>query len=263
MFSDSFWAETLSLSPSAGRFPALTQTFLKTMKRSRIGVNFGHVLVSKGVRGDVQDQRRGPAPERLTPVVLLKEARGRSDAGLVEECRQGDSTAFDELVRRYKDRIFNVVFRFLGNREDALDVTQEAFVRAYRGIREFKGAAKVYTWLYSIAANLARNHLRDTSRKGRGKGVSLDDAPQAVHEAVAARQDPSSLLADREMDGLLQKCLEEVPDHYRLAFVLRTFEDLSYEEIANIMGCPVGTVKSRLNQARRMLLDRLKELEVL
>ena len=92
-------------------------------------------------------------------MVLLKEAKGHSDVGLVAECQNGDSTAFDELVRRYKDRIYNVVYRFLGNHEDALDVSQEVFVRAYRGIREFQGHAQVYTWLYSIARNLARNQL--------------------------------------------------------------------------------------------------------
>ena len=107
-------------------------------------------------------------------MVLLREARARSDAGLVEECRSGDLTAFDELVRRYKDRVYNVVYRFLGNREDALDVAQETFVRAYRGITEFRGHAQVYTWLYSIAANLARNRLRDGSRRGRDKGTSIE-----------------------------------------------------------------------------------------
>jgi RNA polymerase sigma-70 factor (ECF subfamily) len=199
---------------------------------------------------------------------LLKEARGCSDSGLVEECRKGDATAFDEVVRRYKDRIYHVVYRFLGNHEDALDVSQEVFVRAFRGIRGFKGEAKLYTWLYSIAANLARNRLRDGRRKGRDRAVSLEaleaDAPGALVEAASASQpSPLAVAEDKELDALLQKCLEELPDHYRMTFVLRTFEDLSYEEIAEAMGCPAGTVKSRLNAARRMLRERLKELAVL
>lgn len=200
-------------------------------------------------------------------MVLLKEARGHSDSGLVEECLKGDASAFDEVVRRYKDRIYNVVYRFLGNHEDALDVSQEVFVRAYRGIREFKGKAKLYTWLYSIAANLARNRLRDSSRKGRNRGMSLealqDQAPAVAQSAAATYDTPRSAAADRELEELLQRCLAELPDHYRMAFILRTFEDLSYEEIAEAMGCPAGTVKSRLNGARRMLRERLKELAVL
>lgn len=195
-------------------------------------------------------------------MVLLKEARGHSDLGLVEECRKGDSSAFDELVRRYKDRIYCVVYRFLGNHEDAMDVSQEVFVRAYRGIREFQGKAKLYTWLYSIAANMARNRLRDGARRGRNRGTSLE-ALEATGSVAASGETPRSVAVDREMEALLQRCLEELPDHYRMTFVLRTFEDLSYEEIAEVMGCPPGTVKSRLNQARRMLRERLKELAVL
>ncbi len=200
-------------------------------------------------------------------MVLLKEARRHSDAGLVEQCRQGDSSAFDEIVRRHKDRIFNVVFRFLGDREDALDVCQEAFMRAYRAVDGYEGKAQVYTWLHSIAANLARNRLRDRSRKGRDKGVSLEAfqaaAPGAAQQAEATRHTPSDVAISHETEELLQQCLEELPDNCRMTFVLRTVEDLSYEEIAEVMGCPPGTVKSRLNQARRMLRDRLRELAVL
>jgi RNA polymerase sigma-70 factor, ECF subfamily len=200
-------------------------------------------------------------------VVLLKEARRHSDAGLVEQCRRGDPSAFDEIVRRYKDRIFNVVFRFLGDREDALDVCQEAFMRAYRAVDGYEGKAQVYTWLHSIAANLARNRLRDRGRKGRDKGVSLEAlqaaAPGAAQQAEATRYTPSDVAISHETEELLQQCLEELPDNCRMTFVLRTVEDLSYEEIAEVMGCPPGTVKSRLNQARRMLRDRLRELAVL
>jgi RNA polymerase sigma-70 factor (ECF subfamily) len=207
------------------------------------------------------------ALERKRPVVLLKEARGHSDAGLVEQCRNGDSSAFDEIVRRYKDRVYAVVYRFLGNREDALDVSQEVFVRAYRGIQEFRGTAQVYTWLYSIAANMARNRLRDMGRKGRNRGTSLEalqeSAPGIADAAALVRATPSDEAIGSEMAELLQRCLTELPENYRMAFILRTTEDLSYDEIADVMGCPVGTVKSRLNQARQMLRDRLRELEVL
>jgi RNA polymerase sigma-70 factor (ECF subfamily) len=201
-------------------------------------------------------------------VVLLREARERSDLTLVEECRGGDATAFDELVRRYKDCVYNVVYRFVGNHEDALDVCQEVFMRAYRGVAGFRGSAKVYTWLYCIAANVARNRLRDGGRKGRDKGVSLDaleaaGAPAASQSPHPQCETPRAAAERHELDEMLQRCLNELPDHYRMAFVLRTFDDLSYEEIAEALGCPTGTVKSRISQARKMLRDRLEELAVL
>lgn len=197
-------------------------------------------------------------------MVLLEEAKEHSDIGLVEECRRGAPAAFGELVRRYMDRVCNVAYRFLGNHEDAQDIAQETFVRAYRGIQTFKGESKVYTWLYSIAGNLARNRLRDSKRRGRDKAMSFE----AVAERggpVPAREDRSPETAARqaELDELLQACLEELPEHYRMAFVLRTFDGLGYAEIADAMGCPAGTVKSRLSQARKLLRNRLRELHVL
>lgn len=200
-------------------------------------------------------------------MVLLREAKEHTDVILVEECRNGDASAFEELVRRYKDRIYNVAYRYLGNHEDAQDVAQDVFIRAYRGIREFKGKAKVYTWLYSIAGNLARNKLRDGHRKGRDMGTSLEaleeSAPAVARRALGRSSGtPEDAARQHEMDELLQRCLEELPEHYRMAFVLRTFEDLSYDEIADAMGCPAGTVKSRLNQARVLLQQRLRELEI-
>ena len=194
-------------------------------------------------------------------MVLLKEARTQSDAVLVAECRQGDATAFDEIVRRYKDRIYNVVYRYLGNHEDALDVSQEAFVRAYRGIDKFRGQAKVSTWLHSIASNLARNRLRDGSRKGRDMGTSLDAMnPSSVG---AAPENPRHDAQKQELDEALQRCLDQLPDPCRMAFVLRTFDDMSYDEIATALDCPRGTVKSRINQARRLLREKLQALEVM
>lgn len=190
-------------------------------------------------------------------------ARDHSDAELVAECQDGDTAAFDELVRRYKDRLYNVVYRFVGNHADALDVVQETFVRAYRGIDTYKGHAQVYTWLYTIAANLARNHLRDRGRKGRDKGTSLEalgeTAPLRAQHAMAINETPRTLAQQHELEEALQDCLDRLPGHYRLVFVLRTYEDLNYEEIALSVGCPQGTVKSRLNQARRHLAECLKK----
>ncbi len=195
-------------------------------------------------------------------MVLLKEEKEHADFVLVEECRNGDSSAFDEIVRRYKDRIYNVAYRLLGNHEDAQDVAQEVFVKAYKGIRGFRGTAKVYTWLYSIAGNLAKNRLRDSHRKGRDKGVSIE-ALAGAQGMRGAGWSPSETALGNELNELLQRCIEELPEHYRVVFVLRTFENLSYDEIADALGCPRGTVKSRLNQARTLLQARLKALSVL
>ena len=194
-------------------------------------------------------------------MVLVKEPLQDNDVTLVESCRNGDSTAFDELVRRYKDRVYHVAYRFLGNHEDAQDATQEAFVRAYQGIHTFRGSARVYTWLYSIVGNVSRNRLRDRSRKGRNKGTSLESLeeanPAVARSALASTHDPAAEAQRNEMEGLLQECLMELPEHYRLVFVLRTVDQLSYDEIAESVGCPKGTVKSRLNQARKMLHEKL------
>lgn len=197
-------------------------------------------------------------------MVLLKETGLESDAGLVEECRRGDPRAFDALVNRYRDRIYNAAYRFLGNHEEAADVCQEVFVRAYRAIERFEGKAKVATWLYSITLNLCRNRVRDSKRKGRDKGVSLELLQDHASGLVAGGgATPSDTAIHGELESALQACLEALPEHYRMAFVLRTYEDLTYEEIAESMACPSGTVKSRLNQARRLLRDCLTEREVL
>jgi len=200
-------------------------------------------------------------------VVVLNEARDDTDTALVEACRQGDTNAFSEVVRRYKNRVYNVIYRFLGNHEDAVEVAQEVFVRAYRSIDRFHGEAKLYTWLYTIAANLSRNRLRDRARKGRNMGVSLEvleeEAPGAAQTAASTPTSPRSLAERRELDEALQRCLDRLGETHRLAFVLRVFDGLSYEEIAESIGCPQGTVKSRLNQARKSLAECLKRSGVL
>ena len=197
-------------------------------------------------------------------MVLLREARTISDTNLVQECQAGDSSAFDEIVRRYKNRIYTVIYRFLGDREDSLDVTQEAFIRAYHAIQKYQGTAHVYTWLYSIATNLARNRLRDGSRKGRNKAVSLDTMVSSrVQGSTRTDTTPRTMAESRELDDLLQQCLNDLPENCRIAFVLRTFDDLSYDEIADVLGCPSGTVKSRIHQARMLLRDRLRDMTMI
>ena len=196
--------------------------------------------------------------------VLTHEEREPSDVQLVAACRKGDASAFDALMRRHKDRIYNLAYRYLGNREDALDLAQEVFVKAYRNLDGFRGDAQVYTWLHAIALNLARNRTRDGARKGRNKSVSLDALTEAgAYDGASPGPSPSAEAMGHELEDVLQECLNELPDHYRLAFVLRTVEGMSYDEIAQALSCPKGTVKSRLNQARLLLRSRLEERSLL
>lgn len=200
--------------------------------------------------------------ERRNTVVQVKEVRDPSDADLVARCRDGDRTAFDEIVRRYGDRIVNTLLRLLGDREDAYDAAQETFVRAYRGIEQFRGEAQLSTWLYRIATNVARNRFRDGSRKGRDRVSSIEllseNAPQLA-DAAAQSDRPDAVAIGRELEDALQKCLDDLPELLRTAFVLRVIDGMTYEEIARVLDCPQGTVKSRLNQARRTLRRRLAE----
>jgi RNA polymerase sigma-70 factor (ECF subfamily) len=190
-----------------------------------------------------------------------------ADQALADRCRAGDPAAFAELVRRHKDRVYNVVYRFVGNHEDAVEVAQEVFVRVFDGLAGFRGEARLTTWLYRIAANLARNRVRDSKRRGRDRGTSLEAleeaAPGVAAQASASPHGPDEDAMAAETQAALQECLDDLPEPCRTAFVLRVMEDLSYEEIARVMECPRGTVKSRLNQARRLLREALEARAIL
>jgi len=198
---------------------------------------------------------------------LTQDTDPYSDAALIEDCRQGNPAAFDAFVRRYKDRVYGMLYRFLGNHEDAQDLAQEVFLRAYQGLNQFEGRSKVYTWLHSIAGNLARNRVRDSGRRGRNKVVRLDEARADREHADGAwnsgQPTPEEAARGRELERALQDVLTTLPEHYRLVFVLRTFDRLNYDEIAEIAGCPRGTVKSRLNHARKQLHAQLKARELI
>lgn len=186
---------------------------------------------------------------------------------LVEQARSGDMAAFSRLVTRYQDRILNTCWRLCGNRDDAQDLTQEAFLRALQSIGSFSGRAAFYTWLYRIAVNLAISHHR---RAGRHLRLSLDgrDGEQWVdHQAVAlgghgarAMDDPSQRLTARETERQVVDALDTLDDDHRTVIVLRDIEGLDYEQIAGILEVPPGTVKSRLHRARMTLRERLRPL---
>ena len=178
------------------------------------------------------------------------------DHELVRRTKLGDRSAFEILVRRYQDRAYSVAFQILGHHEDALDVAQEAFARAYVSITRFRGSAGFYTWLYRILVNLAIDHTR---AKGRMNPISLDD-PQTAPAQREPSADPGACLETKELGQQIAGAVASLPVHQRTALTLREIQGLSYQEIARVMNCSVGTVMSRLHAARQRLQQIIGEI---
>ena len=187
-----------------------------------------------------------------------------SDHELLDRCRAGDEEAFDDLVRRHQQRAFNVAFQVLRDQEDAAEVAQDAFVRIYRSVENFRGDCEFTTWLHQIVVNLARNKHRWWKRRGRQSSVSLD-SPVEIADGEVPMQVPASGDAPdvetvkAEFVELLSRRMEELPRKLREVLVLRNVEDLSYEQIAVVLDCSIGTVKSRIARAREALRERMRE----
>lgn len=176
--------------------------------------------------------------------------------------RGEEFSSFDEVVARYEKPIFNVVYRILGNYEEAADVTQEAFISAYRHFHRFRGESSVYTWLYQIALNHSRNRLR-RRRRTDSRTVSLDE-PAGVDtgsvdtlEIADESQSPQTVLERKELQARIMAAIESLPPDYREVVVLRELQGLSYNEIADATGISLDNVKTRLSRARAMLRQRL------
>lgn len=165
-----------------------------------------------------------------------------TDMELVEKSILNDVDAFEELVRRYQNKIFTIAYRMLGSREDAADFAQEAFVKAFRALPQFRGDASFQTWLYHIITNVCRDELR---RRVSRSAVSLDKEV-IIDQALG----PQELLENKEIGEAIQNAINLLGPEYRLTLIMREIQGLSYEEIANKLNCSVGTVKSRLNRAR-------------
>ena len=179
--------------------------------------------------------------------------RGLDDSGVVSAFLEGESRAFDELVNRYQNRLLNFVYRTTGDRERAEDLVQEVFVRVYRHIHRFDRSRKFSTWIYTIASNLAKNELRNRSRNPLVLFQTIrrnweDDDRPLQFEDPGTR--PDDLYRKRHLREAVEEAVEKLPPHHRNVFVLRELEGKSYEEIAEITSCNLGTVKSRLNRAR-------------
>ena len=188
-------------------------------------------------------------------------SEGSADLELVRRVQKGDKSAFDLLVLKYQQKIANLVSRYLRDPADIQDVSQEAFIKAYRGLANFRGDSAFYTWLYRIAINTAKNHLVSQGRRTTNYAVDAQEAEQyegahALHEHAS----PERELLSKEIKEAVQETIEGLPEELRTAITLREFEGISYEEIAVIMECPIGTVRSRIFRAREAINTSLHPL---
>lgn len=196
------------------------------------------------------------------PEKSSEETLDPADAVLVEQARAGHYEAYEELVRRYQRRVYALVYNMTSNREDAEDMVQDVFVKAYRSLNGFKGDSSFYTWIYRIAVNRTINHLK--RRKRHAADLRLDDMDQAVERDPAyvelrARESPVRDVSLTELQKKLNEALQTLSEKHRTVVVLHDIQGTPHEEIARIMNCSVGTVRSRLFYARQHLQRELAE----
>lgn len=209
------------------------------------------ISLDAGVLYDVTpvDANDGAQPRRYA---------GMTDPELTAVVLSGDKAAFEELVRRYRNDVFRLAYHFLRNREEAWDASQEIFIKAYRALSRFRGDAAMKTWLMRITAN----HCKDIFKKRRLKTVAIEDVGDH-HAAANSTASPDRALEAKETGAAIEQALEQLSHKHRSAFVLREYEGLSYEQMAEVMGCNMGTVMSRLHHARRKLRVALAQMGVL
>lgn len=184
-----------------------------------------------------------------------------SDADLIERAGKGDRAAFDALVLRYQDRVYNLTRRLVPTSEDALDLCQEVFLKAWRGLGTFQQEARFSTWLYRIVSNTASSFHRARRAAKRGSAVSfsaLGPEEEGEHDPAAPTEAPEEVLERREARAQVAEAIASLSEEYREVILLRDLEGFSYEEIAEITGQPSGTVRSRLHRGRKELAERLR-----
>jgi len=174
-----------------------------------------------------------------------------TDKELVKRVQKGDKGAFDLLVLKYEHKIVNLVMRYVRDPEQAMDISQEAFIKAYRALPRFRGESAFYTWLYRIAVNTAKNYLAAQRRRPTDIELDLQDPEQyGLHAMLKETDTPEGLLLGLELQETLERAIAALPEDLRTAIILRELDSMSYEEIAETMDCPVGTVRSRIFRAR-------------
>lgn len=183
------------------------------------------------------------------------------DQALVERVQKGDKNAFDVLVRKYQQRVMNILSRYVRDSSEVQDLAQETFIKAYRALASFRGDSAFYTWLYRIAINTAKNFIVSQGRRPPRDDIEASEAEQ--YEGAYALQEnasPERLLLKDEMETLIFTTIDELPEDLKLAITLREIEGMSYDEIAETMSCPIGTVRSRIFRAREAIDEKLKPL---
>jgi RNA polymerase sigma-70 factor (ECF subfamily) len=183
------------------------------------------------------------------------------DQTLVERVQRGDKSAFDILVRKYQHKVIKLISRYIKDHDEVYDVSQEAFIKAYRALPNFRGESAFYTWMYRIAINTAKNFLVAKGRRPPNDDIEAQDAEQFDGEsALKEYATPDQLLQRDEVEKAVFNAIEDLPEDLRTAITLREIEGLSYEEIADAMSCPVGTVRSRIFRAREAIEKVLRPL---
>ncbi|MEQ8953111.1 MAG: RNA polymerase sigma factor RpoE [Gammaproteobacteria bacterium] len=184
-----------------------------------------------------------------------------TDQQLVDRALAGDNRAFNLLVLRYQSRVAALISRFIHDSAEVEDVCQEAFIKAYRALALFRGDSAFYTWLYRIAVNTAKNHLVSRNRRPPASDIDVDEAEITEIGAVLREiENPESSLATEKLREAIDAAIAELPEDLRTAFTLREFSGLSYEDITEVMDCPVGTVRSRIFRAREAIDKKIREL---
>ena len=184
-----------------------------------------------------------------------------SDLALVERVQKGEKRAFDLLVRKYQHKVIGVISRYVSDWSECQDVAQEAFMRAYRAMAAFRGDSQFYTWMYKIATNTAKNHLVSQGRRPPADDIGIDDAVQLDGGMrLKDRATPEHELMRQEIEQTVFDTVEQLPDDLKMAITLREVDGLSYEEIAEKMDCPIGTVRSRIFRARDAIDQKLRPL---
>lgn len=182
------------------------------------------------------------------------------DAALVERVQAGERLAFDLLVRKYQHRIVALIQRFVPDWHEAQDVAQEAFIKAYRALPNFRGDSAFYTWMYKIAVNTAKNFLVSQSRRPPTDDVLTEDAERVDGPRMSEAATPDNEYLRQEVERTVLAAVEELPEDIRQALTLREIDGLSYEEISEVMNCPIGTVRSRIFRGRDAVDKRLRPL---
>ena len=249
--------------------PTTSATTRKTNKTSKAKGRKGQLSVveNQESNNNVRSKDSGETNSTKAKTSEKKSDNGASlsnkelDMELVRRVQRGDKSGYDLLVLRYQNKILNLVSRYVHDHHEAQDVAQEAFIKAYRGLANFRGDSAFYTWLYRIAINTAKNRLITASRKISADGPDAQEAEQydGAH-ALRDYESPERNALNEEIAGVIENSIESLPDDLRTALTLREFEGLSYEEIANVMDCPIGTVRSRIFRARETVDKNLDPL---